>query len=64
MMRHAAVSVFALSACAALAAPPPSKAPLSDDPSAEVTLGGVIHCVVATTAPDGTVTESGRGRTS
>jgi hypothetical protein len=55
MMRNAALSFFVLIACAALAAQTPVSAPRVYDPSTEVTIGGVIHEVVATNAPDGTV---------
>ena len=55
MMRNAALSCFVLIACATLAAQTPATAPRAYDPAAEVTLGGVIHEVVATNAPDGTV---------
>lgn len=55
MMRHIAVSVFVIGACVALAAQPPAKAPRVYDSAAEVTYGGVITAVVATSGPDGTV---------
>ena len=55
MMRHIAVSAFVLSACVALAAQPPVQAPRAYDAAAEVTYGGVISTVLATTGPDGTV---------
>ena len=55
MMRNIAVSVFVISACAALAAQTPASAPRTYDPASEVTLGGVVLGVVATNAPDGTV---------
>jgi hypothetical protein len=55
MIRNVVVSVLVLGACAALAAQAPSKAPLAYDPDAEVTLGGVVTGVVATTGADGTV---------
>jgi len=55
MMRNVAVSVFVISACAALAAQTPGSAARSYDPAAEVTYGGVITSVVATDGADGTV---------
>ena len=55
MMRPIAVSAFVISACVALAAQTPASAPRNYDPAAEVTLGGVVVEVVATSAPDGTV---------
>ena len=55
MMRNVAISLFVLGACVALAAQTPASAPRAYDPNAEVTLGGVITGVVATTGPDGTV---------
>ena len=55
MMRSLAVSVFAVTACVALAAQTPASAPGAYDPANEVTVGGVVLGVVATTAPDGTV---------
>ena len=55
MINKLAVSFFVVSACAALAAQAPGAAPRVYDPSAEVTLGGVIRDVVATNGPDGTV---------
>jgi hypothetical protein len=55
MMRHIAVSAFVLSACVTLAAQPPAQAPRAYDVAAEVTFGGVITAVLATTGADGTV---------
>jgi hypothetical protein len=54
-MRQVAVSIFVITACIALHAQAPASAPTTYDPNTEVTLGGVIRGVVATTAPDGTV---------
>ena len=55
MMRPMAVSVFAISACVALAAQVPASAPRAYDPLAEVHYGGEVTEVVATNGPDGTV---------
>jgi hypothetical protein len=57
MMRKAAISVFLAAASVALAAqaPVPAKAPATYDSAAEVSYGGVISQVVASTTPDGTV---------
>jgi hypothetical protein len=55
MNRHFAVSAFVIAACTALAAQTPASAPRTYDPSTEVTYGGVVTQVVATTGPDGTV---------
>ncbi|MCU1386281.1 MAG: hypothetical protein JWL71_4978 [Acidobacteria bacterium] len=68
MMRHIAVSAFVLGAWVALAAQPPASAPRAYDAAAEVTYGGVVTAVLATTGPDGTVgvhleLATGRGAT-
>jgi hypothetical protein len=55
MMRNVVVSVLVLGASMALAAQAPAKAPLAYDPHTEITLGGVVTGVVATTGADGTV---------
>jgi hypothetical protein len=55
MMRKMAVAVFVIGACVAVAAQTPANAPKTYDPASEVTLGGMITGVVATTAADGTV---------
>ena len=55
MMRNAAVSVFVIVACVALAAQAPGKVPSTYDPAAEVVSSGVINGVIATNSPDGTV---------
>ena len=52
MISKMAVSIFVVGACAALAAQAPVSAPSAYDPSAEVTLGGVIRDVVATSSPE------------
>lgn len=55
MMRSVAISAFVISACVALSAQPPVKAPGVYDPSAEVTVGGVVTTVLPTNGPDGVV---------
>jgi hypothetical protein len=55
MMRNVAVSAFVISACVALSAQVPVKAPGAYDPSAEVTVGGVVTAVVPTSGPEGIV---------
>lgn len=55
MIRSVAISAFVISACVALSAQAPVKAPGVYDPSAEVTVGGVIAAVLPTNGPDGIV---------
>jgi hypothetical protein len=55
MMRSVAVSAFVISACVALSAQAPVKAPGAYDPSAEVTVGGVVTAVLPTNGPGGIV---------
>jgi hypothetical protein len=55
MMRSVAVSALVISACVALSAQAPVKAPTTYDPSAEVTIGGVVTTVLPTRGPDGIV---------
>ena len=55
MMRSVAVAAFVISACVALSAQSPVSAPGAYDPSAEVTVGGVVTLLVPTSGPDGSV---------
>ena len=55
MKRSLTVAALVITACAALAAQTPVSAPRAYDPSTEVTYGGIVTGVVATSGPDGTV---------
>ncbi len=55
MKRSLTVAALVITACAAVAAQTPAKAPRAYDPSTEVTYGGIVTAVLATNGADGIV---------